>query len=69
MRKTAQDLKNGGVERHGEHVTITYEHCAYIIKRSPWHKAGHAIRSINSLWGARVLATVLKREEVESTHA
>ena len=57
------ELKLGGVERNGEHVSLTYENEAFIIRRSPHHPAGHAIRSARTLRRARLLASTLRNEK------
>lgn len=56
---TRRELSLGGVERHGEHVSITREHGAYIIRRHP--SVGHKVESARTLTQARKIARELRR--------
>ena len=65
MLKSAKDLKAGGIERHGQFISITADpHLHfYHIKRHPASPAGHAWTTRPTLRGARKVATIWRHDE------
>ena len=57
------DFALGGIERNGEHVTISYENGVYVIRRSPHHPAGHGKRLTFYLRTARIISSTLRKEK------
>lgn len=50
----------GSIERIGDHVSVTMEHGAYIIRRHPEHGAGWLVRSCRTLTEARRMARAMR---------
>lgn len=60
---SARELVLGGVERHGEFVSMTHEHGVFMIRRHPAHPAGHKVSASKTLRYARTLASGLRNEK------
>jgi len=59
----AAEFGMGGVQHYGDHVTLTREHGAYLVKRHPAHPAGHKIEGRRTLTAARALARKMRDEK------
>lgn len=60
------DFNLGGVERNGEHVSISYENGVYAVNRSLDHPAGLAKRFTFHLRAARMLSSTLRNEKAST---
>jgi hypothetical protein len=66
MLKSANDLKTGGIERHGQFITITADPhipTMYHIKRHPSASTGHAWTTRPGLKKARFVARQWRWDE------
>lgn len=60
-RLSAHAFACGYTER-ARHVSVSWEHCCYHVKRHPDHPAGHKWETAHTLREARTLAAKLRRE-------
>lgn len=62
-RVTARMMRLGYVRRVGHHVAVSHVADAYVVRRSPWHPAGHAVESFRTLKDAMAYANGATKED------